>query len=257
LARGGFQEEEGFVDTPEVEELEADFEDFTDDEDDEYRGGDVEQGIEAAGFGRARPVWVYAGGEFIWCNPRFGFNISFREGLRQLLGDSLRELRSLGRPFDTPSPFFLFGFFREEWVARGLGLRGGEDEEEGRRPVSLVTRLSRLRRVGAVIPGKGVFPLSVFQAGKGQGTGSIPPSIEGPWVRRVFSERGLGPGFTWRDAREWLPGEYERFTGNFRAVLTRLLPGIEERSLPVFLKESTLQRKKLSVFRGYLSGDDF
>lgn len=255
----GFQEEEAFPQIEEIREDETDYEDFTDDEDDDFR----ESRPLGVGSGTIRPLWMYAGGRILWCNPKFGFHLRFREGLRHMVESFLGEFVFLGGPFVRPSPFFLFGLFREEWIRYWFMLSGGEKDEEsdavegkGQKKKGITSRLRQFGKVGIVIPGTGLFPLSVFLAGKGQGTNSIPESVERAWIRHAFSARGLGPEFTWKDASDWLPGEYRNFILSFNSVLGRLLPGMEKGYFPVVPADSTLQRKKLRVFKKYLSEDD-
>jgi len=255
----GFQEEETFPEIEEIREDEADYEDFTDEEDDDFR----ESRPLGVGTGDVRPLWMYAGGKILWCNPKFGFHLRFREGFRQMIESFLGEFVSLGGQFVRPSPFFLFGFFREEWI-RCWFMHSGDEKDEvsdavegkGQKKKGFTSRLRQFGKVGIVIPGTGLFPLSIFLAGKGQGTNSIPESVERPWVRHAFSARGLGPEFTWKDTANWLPSEYREFILSFNSLLERLLPGIEERFLPVVPADSTLQRKKLRVFKKYLSEEN-
>lgn len=261
FSRGGFQEEEGVLEIEEIPEEEADYEDFSDYEDDEY----IEHEPHPLGIGRGsiRPLWVYAGGSFLWCNPKFGFHLRFREGFRKMAESFLSGFSSLGAPFQSPSPFFLFGFFREEWIRCWFMFsRSAEEEERADRErkrqggEKFASRLRHFGKIGVIVPGRGLFPLSVFLAGKGQGTNSLPESIERPWIRYVFSERGLGLTFKWKDVSDWLPAEYGKFIHSFNYLLGELLPGIGGTSLPVIPEDSTLQRKKLTVFRKYLSEVD-
>ena len=261
FSRGGFQEEEGILEIDEINEEEADFEDFSDCEDDEYTDHAPQPlGI---GGGIIRPLWVYAGGSFLWCNPKFGFHLRFREGVRKMAESFLSGFSSLGTPFQNPSPFFLFGFFREEWIRYWFMLSRsveeedlGDGERKGRGKKSFASRLRHFGKIGVIVPGTGLLPLSVFLAGKGQGTNSLPESIERPWIRYTFSEKGIGAKFKWKDVSEWLPEEYGKFIHSFNSLLVELLPGISGASLPVVPEASTLQRKKLTVFRKYLSEVD-
>lgn len=269
----GVQEEEMLDEVPLDEGV--DIVDSTDEEDDEF----FEPSSLGSADGRARPIWLFAGDALLWCNPRFGYHLRFRESLRRLLEAFLGNdgLRSMGKPFDSPDIeerlFLLLGFFREVWL-RNLfkneesGEESLSDEEtlpedeeydgEGRpekvrnKGVSLQSRLRSLNSVGMRLPGGETLPLSLFLAGKGERTESVPRRLEQRWIRDVFRERGLDAGFKWTDVKEWLPSEYERFVERLRSLLQRSFPGTEEEKLPGNVSIGTLQKKKLKVFRGYL-----
>lgn len=290
MSGSGFQEEEHLEDVSLDEGVDS--VDPTDDEDDEF----FERSPLGSADGRARPIWLCAGDTLLWCNPRFGHHLRFRETLRRLLETFLGNdgLRSMGKPFDSPDIeerlFLLLGFFREVWLRNlfkneesdGKSLSDEyappEEEDSGEeslsdeetppedeeydgeaRPektrnksVSLQSRLRSLNSVGMRLPGGEVLPLSLFLAGKGERTESVPRRLERRWIRDVFRERGLDAGFKWKDVKEWLPSEYEHFVESLRSLLQRSFPGIEKEKLPGNVSIGTLQKKKLKVFRGYL-----
>lgn len=255
FSKRGYQEEDFFWGREEKKETDPDYEDSSDEEDNEY--------AEPIPLGAAKefvqPLWVYAGGRFLWCNPKFNFHIRFREDFRQMTETFLWKLPSLGGPFSPPSPFFLFGFFRQEWIMCWLKLsekgvlKEGSEDEVGRKKTGISSWLRSLSNVGFIIPGVGLFPLSVFLAGKGQGMNSLPVSVEGPWIRHAFSARGLGAEFKWKNVSHWLPSQYGEFVEAFNSLLKELVPEI--RNLPVIPEQSTMQRRKLKVFKKYLSED--
>jgi hypothetical protein len=247
---------------------EADLLDFSDDEDDEH----VELAPIGAAGGRILPIWLCAGDAILWCNPRFGFHIQFRERLRRLLETTIgpEGLQSLGKTFETADTeerlSLLFGFFREVWLREMFGVEEpDEDVSSDKKPpasnasldksssgkTNLQSKLYSLNSVGMLLEKGDTVPLSIFFARQGEKTKSIPRRLERYWVCHIFRERGLDANFKWKDVKEWLPSEYERFIAGVRSLLTRIFPGIAETKLPGVNLE-TLQRKKLTVFKEYL-----
>ena len=252
----------------------ADLIDCTDEEDDEY----FESAPLGASDGKIRPVWMCAGGVIIWCNPRFGFHVQFREKFRRVLEAFIGPygLRSLGKPFESADVDdtlpLLFGFFREVWL-RSLfaGKESGEDDSDytvdsndeppvesteddkgDSRDINLYSKMNALNNVGMLLPGGETVPLSIFWARPGERTESVPRRLEQRWIRYVFRERRLDETFKWKDVKEWLPSEYRRFVKDLRSLLERNLPGVPHEKLPADITLETLQRKKLSVFKQYL-----
>lgn len=254
----GPQFQEQVIESSEVEELDesVQFEDFTEEEDNEYSETQP-LGITE---GKIRPVWIYIDGRILWCNRQFGFHIRFCEGYRWMIESFLREINLLGGPFRNPSPSLLFGFFPAAWIRAWPMISEDEDDEEESGDLqasagknSLSTKLKNLNTVGIILPGFGLFPLSVFWAGPGKKTISLPKTLERIWVRDAFAKRGLDTSFTWKDVKDWLPGECERFADSVQDLLQKLLPRLNDKDLPKAPDQSTLQKKKLKLFRKYLS----
>ena len=235
------------VDCVDEEDSESpDFEDFTDSEDDTFIPGDEDE--PDAQTGNVSPVWLWTGSGIVWSCGRFGWHLRQRETFRRAIERFLRIL-SEDAAFHPADPAYALGVFRGSWFPLL------ENANIGKRKGSWVESCSK---AGLIVPGeRGMIRLDRFFAGQGRGAASLPTVIERRMIEFYcadLNERRAEKLLWKNDVPERILDVHTRTVElsakALRGVFGDLLP---EDALPNVLEASTLQRKRFSQYRQWIS----
>lgn len=226
-----------------------DFEDFTDDEDDSFIPEDEDR--HDAEAGSVTPIWLWTGSRIIWSCGRFGWHLRQRETFRCAIERFLAIL-SEDAAFCPAHPAYALGVFQGSWFS----LLENADRGQGKEKKS--SWIGQCSNVGMIVPGEfGMIRLDRFFAGQGHGAASLPTVIERRMIEFYcadLNERGAGKLLWKNDVPEKILDVHMRtveLTAKaLRGVFRDLLP---ENALPNVLEASTLQRKRFSQYRQWIS----
>ena len=223
-----------------------DFEDFADDEDDSFIPEDEDR-LDAE-TGNIMPIWLWTGSRIIWSCGKFGWGLRHRETFRRAIERFLRIL-SEDAAFHPAHPAYALGVFRGSWFPLL------DNANVGKTKGSWVENCSK---AGLLVPGeRGMIRLDRFFAGQGRGAASLPTVIERRMIEFYcadLNERGTGKLLWKSDVPERILDVHTRTVElaakALRGVFGDLLP---EDALPNVLEASTLQRKRFSQYRQWIS----
>ncbi len=235
--------------------LDIEVSDSTDDEDDyatedsPEHDGERETIFNETGspsFSGIIPIWVFCAGKIVWSANKFGFHVRSRERMRRKLNDILDFLHK--NISEQVTPLSLEGFLSKALL---VAANKGEDEEPAEQQDENNYKkkesdgwIAQLDKWGIVIDGI-TFPLDYFILKQGGSSVTMPDILESVWLNSLIKEREL-KSLAWKEVKDWLPQAINDFCKDLNMVA-----GTE-----FDYKESTLQRKKLPIWKKWLESSE-
>ena len=176
----------------------ADIDDSTDNEDDEYRedydseAETIFSESDAQPVSGTRPIWLWCAGQIVWSAERYGFNLIERENMRRKMNEIIAFLRE-NLCMDV-TPLILEKFFLQESLSLPEISADKENEEaepnneekpedaekdkgKDAKKKKLGSWLSHLGTAGIMIDGS-VYPLDSFILKRGDKSATMPDALE-------------------------------------------------------------------------------